>query len=577
MKKTLSITLGGQLFTIEEDGYQILDQYLLSMKKHFVADQTAGEILADIESSLADKLQEKMTKAKPLVTIDDVREVIAVMGNVEEITGSSTEEETITAEPVKRLYRNPDDLVVAGVCSGVAAYTGIDVIWVRGAFIILTLINGIGLLIYLILWIVMPRAETSVQKLEMRGKHITITEIEEAVKEKTEMLTTEGKEVVGRLKQHSSVLYKIINVPIAVLKAIVSVLKKVFSSLGSVIGAIAGILLIVVATMGAAAITILGGLLLFRADSPYIVSDLPLAELAVRSSYLVGVVAIYFALLFPLIFLVVAGRSVLQRKNVFTVHSVVVVTVLWFASLTAGAVAMTDIVPYAHERAEMNAEERYATRSFEQKDFSTLALNINADVTVIYGETFAISFTGREEQLDRLMLDVKDGVLTVQEGKTKEHRICLFCWGGGLEGQITMPRLDAYRGSGASRVVLPTLSNEILINLSDVARAEAILQVGTVTTTLSDAARLSVTGKANKVYLSLKDVSRFTGEALELGSFHLNGRDASRAIISGTVVEYVADLQDVASLDALDLDAGKATIETRDAARVEVAQKEGLD
>ena len=159
MKKTLSITLGGRIFTVEEDGYVVLDTYLKRLREHFKADASVDELLQDIEASIGEKLHEKLNKDKQVVTKEDIDAVIAVIGHVEEIASEDAAETSQSTEPVgpvpltnKRLYRNIDDRVIAGVASGIAAYFDINPLVVRLSFFALALVNGLGILLYLILW-----------------------------------------------------------------------------------------------------------------------------------------------------------------------------------------------------------------------------------------------------------------------------------------------------------------------------------------------------------------------------------------------------------------------------------------
>lgn len=195
MKKTLSITIGGLVYNIEEDAYQVLDMYLSGIRAHFAADENVDELVADIESSISEKFAEKLQK-RTVVGLEDVQEVIAIMGKVEEIDDSATsgteqkaevpKQEQAKAEETapKRLYRSTEDVVIAGVCSGIAAYANVDVVFVRIAFGLLTLLNGLGILLYIVFWACMPKAETPAQKLTMRGRPVNVNELQEAIKEK---------------------------------------------------------------------------------------------------------------------------------------------------------------------------------------------------------------------------------------------------------------------------------------------------------------------------------------------------------------------------------------------------------
>ncbi len=187
MKKTLTINLNGIVFHIDEDAYEALSRYLESLKRHFGKHEGADDILQDIEARIAELLSAKCSETKQVITIDDVGEVISVMGQPAEMDddntshASGTEDRNDTAR--KRFFRNPDEKLVAGVCSGIAAYFHVDPVWIRLLFVVSLFAGGFGIILYIILWIVLPEAIATTDKLEMRGEKITISNIEKSIKE----------------------------------------------------------------------------------------------------------------------------------------------------------------------------------------------------------------------------------------------------------------------------------------------------------------------------------------------------------------------------------------------------------
>jgi phage shock protein PspC (stress-responsive transcriptional regulator) len=181
MKKALTITLAGTLFTIEEDAYQKLDGYLKSVQAYFGANADGSEIIKDIEARMAEQLMENKTPAG-IVTIDAVDKLISTMGRVEDFGDSDKSQPNSSSNP-KRLYRDTDDVVIAGVASGIAAYIGIDPLLVRLGFIILAIItSGAAILIYIICVLVIPKAETAAEKIKLHGGPVTLNTFRETVK-----------------------------------------------------------------------------------------------------------------------------------------------------------------------------------------------------------------------------------------------------------------------------------------------------------------------------------------------------------------------------------------------------------
>ncbi|HYX06120.1 MAG TPA: PspC domain-containing protein [Bacteroidales bacterium] len=191
MRKTVKINISGLVFHIDEDAYEKLRTYLNTLDSRFIDYQEKQEIIADIESRIAELFQGYINEQKEVITVEDVEKVIGIMGNPEDIIDeeeqnnhyqhqeSSSEYRTRS----KRLYRDPDNAVLGGVSAGLGAYLNIDPILFRILFVIFFFGYGSSLLVYIILWIVLPPARTRAQKLEMRGENVNISNIERSIKD----------------------------------------------------------------------------------------------------------------------------------------------------------------------------------------------------------------------------------------------------------------------------------------------------------------------------------------------------------------------------------------------------------
>ena len=149
--------------------------------------------MADIESRIAEMFQERMGKARTVVSEDDVNHVIQPMGQPEDFLGDEAPEPEKTEEGFestssKRLFRDPDDRLVGGVCSGIAHYFGIDPLIIRILFIVAVIFFGTGFLLYLILWAVIPKAITAADKLQMKGRAVTVDNIKKRVQKEADDL-----------------------------------------------------------------------------------------------------------------------------------------------------------------------------------------------------------------------------------------------------------------------------------------------------------------------------------------------------------------------------------------------------
>jgi phage shock protein PspC (stress-responsive transcriptional regulator) len=202
MKKTFTINISGTVFHIEEDAYEVLQKYLINLKNHFGPGEEGKEILADIEARIAEIFIEKSTNVQKVVTIEMVNGAIEIMGTPEDFEAEESEEgapetETEEAKRPRRLYRDPDHRVIGGVCGGLGAYFNMDPVILRIIFIALLFITGgAAFLAYIILWIAVPKAKNTAQRLEMRGQEATVKNIEKSIKEEV----TEMKESFKKMK-----------------------------------------------------------------------------------------------------------------------------------------------------------------------------------------------------------------------------------------------------------------------------------------------------------------------------------------------------------------------------------------
>jgi phage shock protein PspC (stress-responsive transcriptional regulator) len=184
MKITVSINLGGYSFNIDEDAYTELKSYLRNLELHFAGEESSSEILSDIETRMAELFRTKLTSYKQVIDIHDVRQAISVLGTPEDISDNDdpSAREKFSSPGYHRMYRDTDNRIIGGVCSGMGAYWDIDPVIIRILFIAFALAGGLGVLVYLILYIVIPEAKTTAQKIEMKGNPVNIHNIKEAVK-----------------------------------------------------------------------------------------------------------------------------------------------------------------------------------------------------------------------------------------------------------------------------------------------------------------------------------------------------------------------------------------------------------
>ena len=201
MKKTFTINISGTVFNIEEDAYEVLQKYLMNLKNHFGNGEEGKEIITDIEARVAEIFTGNMSDEKKVVTLEWVNNVIETMGTPENFVEEEGEEEPLAGQKRKRrLYRDPDQSGRSGVCGGLGTYFNMDPVMVRIIFVAAILFtSGAGLLAYIILWIVVPKATTTAHRLEMRGEEVTVKNIEKFIKDELNFV----KESYNRFRKSS--------------------------------------------------------------------------------------------------------------------------------------------------------------------------------------------------------------------------------------------------------------------------------------------------------------------------------------------------------------------------------------
>jgi len=168
MDKTININLGGTLFQIDEEAFRKLREYLQAINNRLGNLQGGHETIEDIESRIAEIFNSQKGLAG-VITIENVDAMISIIGKPEDFEHGEPEATTpVYTSQKRRIYRNPDDSIISGVCGGIGAYLDTDPVLFRILFVVSAMF-GIGLFVYIVLWIALPVARTDSQKREMFG------------------------------------------------------------------------------------------------------------------------------------------------------------------------------------------------------------------------------------------------------------------------------------------------------------------------------------------------------------------------------------------------------------------------
>lgn len=439
MKKNISINISGIIFHIEEDGYDILKKYLDSINKYFASFEDSSEILADIESRIAEIFLGKLNEGKQIITHDDVQALMATMGSVSDFqaaeekgfaeqdtndkqqASSSFDSQSYSYTPpksfvrdqkrkilggvcaglahywsidvvwvrllfallsvfygvallvyiilwialppaydleevpvTKKLFRDPDKKVLGGVASGLSAYFGIDVVVVRVLFIIFSVFGGLGLALYIIMWIVFPTARTLTDKLQMQGEPVTLSNIESNIK----------KNLNVKENEEESVLVKILLFPFRLIGSILTMLGKILVPIAEVLRVAIGVFITMIGLTLVFGTVVTGGILLglVSFSSGWVLGwdeiNFPIEALTRVVPPFTSLMAFIGALI-PAVIVTLLGISLIAKRIVFNAAVGWGLFVLFFISSVSLSISIPKIVFGFKEEGEHKVEQVY--------------------------------------------------------------------------------------------------------------------------------------------------------------------------------------------------------------------------
>jgi phage shock protein PspC (stress-responsive transcriptional regulator) len=510
MNKTVTVNLGGIVFTLDEDAYNELKVYLNKIKEHF-GKNGDDEIVKDIESSIAEKFSDKINDSKQVITKNNVDDLIKVMGTVDDIIGEDSgldnsfvaeEENSETKRKSnyktgKKLYRNPDDVVFAGVCSGLAAFFGVDAVIVRLLFAVTIFFGGAGFVFYIILWLIMPVAKTSSQKLEMQGEPVTLENLEEVAKIKSDRL--KNVDVSG--------IKNIIATPFRFIGELFRSSGRFIRVIIAIISVIIGIALIVSTVI---AITFLGlvmATLVFNPDSGYIQMDFPIAEIMSAPSMYLGALAGFFVIAVPLFFILLIGTSLAGRKSAFNSAVNSVMIGVWMVAVIVFGVVAIDVAPRIESEVEKYNLAGREQKVFEYRDFDKLHVYGTHKVRIIPGDEYSIVAYGKLKDLERLKFTQDEGMLKIEN---KHHEgICLICNYSAVEFEIIMPKLSEIVVPGVTTVEAKGFQGEsINLEILAASKAELELEYEEIDIRMTGVAKADIDASSTEINIDISGVSK---------------------------------------------------------------------
>lgn len=210
MKKTVSVNIKGINFLIEEDAYELLQDYLDRLTTTLRNESGCSEIIEDVELRIAELCSTKLSDSKTVIELSDINEILANLGDPSDYIdedsdyaeGQKTESKKTDSD--KRLYRDTDNSIIGGVCQGIAGFLNLDVVIIRAIFVVLFLFAGFGFPLYLILWIIVPKAKTTIDRLRMKGRPITVDSVKEEVGNATDRFKEGTKNFSSKMRDNDN-------------------------------------------------------------------------------------------------------------------------------------------------------------------------------------------------------------------------------------------------------------------------------------------------------------------------------------------------------------------------------------
>jgi len=361
MKNVIKISISGLAFTLEEDGYVLLDRYLGKLKNYYSKQQNGMEVVEGIEERIAELLRERMNAPEEVVKKELIQEVMAIMGKPEDIEESDfqgdenePEQEPNSGErykggsyeqkPKRKLYRNLEDKVLGGVCSGIAAWFNMEPLLFRVLFVVLALFSSFGfgflrfwswhnfgshfgggsgwiILAYIILWIVIPAARTVAQKCEMRGERPDFSGIQERVKRGADYIERNVRNAGQHISRHAD-----------------SAGSEIAKGVGRVIAFCVGGLLILIATPVLIALPIS---LIFSASWLHSVLPSGIASIVAFHGSLLWIKLVFaLVVLLPFVGMFYGGIALIFNLRPQRVRPGLLIFIVWLISLMAFIVMM---------------------------------------------------------------------------------------------------------------------------------------------------------------------------------------------------------------------------------------------
>ncbi|MFM6975263.1 MAG: PspC domain-containing protein [Sphingobacteriaceae bacterium] len=330
MNKTIIININGIVFHIEEDAYEVLIKYMNEVKQHFGNSADSYEIVNDIENRLAEMFSEKLAElGKEVIVLADVAEVTAQMGKPSDFEQEEEEvyEPSAARRTERKLFRDTDDRIIGGVCAGIGHYFDVEPRWIRIFTLLFILLGGSGFFLYVVLWIVMPKASSRADKMAMKGEAPNLQNFKKSFEEEMQAV----KQNIGKAQQDVQPFFQRLG----------RFIEQLFAHLGKFLGSSGKVLLkiiggFIVLTGGLILFALLVGLLaLLGVWNAAEVNYFPFNIVDPSNQYALYISA-FLVILIPLISLIILAFRVLFNRPALNRNVSFGLLMIWLAALSTG-------------------------------------------------------------------------------------------------------------------------------------------------------------------------------------------------------------------------------------------------
>lgn len=513
MKRTFTVNLNNIVYHIDNDAYELLQQYMAEVESRLSPDERK-EVMADIEARISELFSERLQKGKNVINIEDVEEVINILGKPNQFNEEEEAEQKTTPKSDKKIkrkyYRDTDNAVLGGVAAGLAALLGWDVVLVRVLLIVIALtVYGTIIPIYLIVWLIAPPAKTISQKLEMQGEDVTAERI------KAEINNVKNYVESDKFKESAT----------GVGNKLAEVFRAFFKIVFGFIGAI----------MGFVGFIMLGVLLLllsFLIFEPSIFTGItPELSIFTPEKAVLMIIALIFIVGIPIFMLIYWAIKIISGRKDKTGGALSwVMVILWFLSIFVftGLGAKTALTL---SKGDFDSMEFYWSNDDDGKQiaemrhlepFHGVEVSGNIELELLQDSAQSVEVRCHPDVIGHVKTQVENGILKIYTKKIHLNR--------SIKVNVTGAVLKELTAHGASEINSygRITSDRMHVELSGVSKADLDVAVSQdLVIEMNGATDADVEGHAYKLSCDVSGASKLDAESLMVRNAQINGSGVS--------------------------------------------------